>query len=176
MPVVHHPSVNFSHTCIHFLLQNHWSNFSQTWYKARGFKFVQMQSNTFLQGETIMKLLKIHRQNLKSFSLHNHRGNLTKLNKILKSFQNQQFWKRRFCCQYIFPKVGSSPFEKRHGLSLNKLEFPLLKNALCQVQLKWAQSFRKCEIFTDTAWRTGNHSSFLLRCRSEKRKPCIFTI
>jgi hypothetical protein len=43
---------------LHFrLLQNHWTNFDQTWHKLSlgGFKFVQMKGSALLQGEIIAK-------------------------------------------------------------------------------------------------------------------------
>ena len=67
----------------------------------------------------------------------------------------QWLWRREF---FNFVNVFSSfrnylPFEKDGALLLNKIESPLLKDALCQVWLQLAQSFWrrrwKCEKFTD---------------------------
>ena len=66
------------------------------------------------------------------------KGRAFHLNKLV-----QWFWRRRFLNLIIVFLLfrNNLPFEKGGALHLYKLEFPLPKDALCQVWLKLAQEF-----------------------------------
>ena len=74
----------------------------------------------------------------------------------------QWFWRRRFSKSvHVFLQFCNFlPLKKGGALNLNKLESSTLKDALCQVWLKFTQWFWrrrwKCEKFTTTTTTTDN--------------------